>query len=92
MELIKKCFLFLRRNPKTNLIIFKQCIWNRIIESYPTIWKNELANPTKDTNNKDWDWVVVDPSFVANSCLIFHTSNNFKVMVDSTKGNNNVDY
>jgi hypothetical protein len=45
-----------------------------------------MANPTKDTNNKDWDWVVVYPSFVANCCLFFCTSNNFKLMVDSTKG------
>jgi len=51
-----------------------------------------LANPTKDTNNKDWDWVVIYPSFVANSCLIFCTSNNFKPIVDSAKGNNNVDF
>jgi hypothetical protein len=91
MELRKKCLYFKEEMQKKNLATFKQCFWNKIIGSYPTIWTNELANPIKDTNNKDWDWVAMYLNFVTNSCLIFHTSNNFKPMVDSTKGNNNVD-
>jgi hypothetical protein len=80
-NLEKKNYILNKKSQKKSSY-FKQWIWNRIIESYPTIWTNEFGNPTKDTNNKDWDWVVVYPNFFANSCLIFHTSNNFKPMVD----------
>jgi hypothetical protein len=38
---------------KFKLVESEKCIWQRIIESIPKVWKDELTDPNQITENGD---------------------------------------